>query len=294
MRTITDNLIKMSEDIQNLLNDLLMNYSSIYFWNKNRPGDSIVIMSTSGDYAYEKLTEQGRQVQAELLEKYHRFYELVNVLLKNQPKDTLAELSESKKILLDIIEQQNNTWYKNTKEAFDEAVQALKIQCNLLSRLYDPSEGEVIFVPDTNALINNPNLESWTFLEYPQFSVFLLPTVLSELDLLKINHRNDEVRNKSESLIRRIKEYRRRGKLTDGVTVIKGRIKIQSIAIEPDMKASLPWLVPDNRDDRILAGVIEVMRARPRSIVKAVSCDINFQNKAEFANIPFEEPPATD
>jgi len=293
MRTITDNLIEMSEDIHNLLNDLLMNYSSIYFWNKNRSGDSIVIISTSGDYAYEKLTEQGRQVQAELLENYHRFYELINVLLRNQPKDTLAELSKSNKILLNIIEQ-NDTWCKNTTEALDKAVQALKMQCKLLNRLYDPFEGEVIFVPDTNALIYNPNLELWTFLEYPQFSVFLLPTVLSELDLLKINHRNDEVRNKSESLIRRIKEYRRRGKLTTGVTVVKGRIKIQSIAIEPDMNASLPWLDPDNKDDRILAGVIEVMRARPRSIVKAVSRDINFQNKAEFANIPFEEPPAPD
>ncbi len=294
MRTITDNLIEMSEDIQNLLNDLLMNYSSIYLWNKNRPGDSIVLISTSGDYVYEKLTEQGRQVQAELLEKYHRFYELVNVLLRNQPKDTLVELSKVNKILLNTIEQNNNTWCKNTTEALDKAVQALKMQCKLLHRLYDPFEGEVIFVPDTNALIYNPNLESWIFLEYPQFSVFLLPTVLSELDLLKINHRNDEVRNKSESLIRRIKEYRRRGKLTTGVSVVKGRIKIQSIAIEPDMNASLPWLDPDNKDDRILAGVIEVMRARPRSIVKAVSRDINFQNKAEFANIPFEEPPAPD
>jgi len=72
------------------------------------------------------------------------------------------------------------------------------------------------------------------------------------------------------------------------------KIKIQSMATEPDMNTSLPWLDPDNKDDRILAGVIEVMRTRPRSIVKAVSRDINFQNKAEFANIPFEEPPATD
>ena len=292
MRTITDNLIEMSKDIQNLLNDLLMNYSSIY--NINKPGNSIVLISPSGDYAYEKLTEQGRQVQAQLLEKYLHFHEVINVLLRNQPKDTLAELSKANKILLNTIEQNNKTCCKKTTEALDKAVQALKMQCKLLNRLYDPFEGEVTFVPDTNALISNPNLESWTFLGCPQFSLFLLPTVLSELDLLKINHRNVEVRNKSESLIRRIKEYRRRGKLTTGVTVVKGRIKIQSMATEPDMNTSLPWLDPDNKDDRILAGVIEVMRARPRSIVKAVSRDINFQNKAEFANIPFEEPPATD
>ena len=292
MRTITDNLIEMSKDIQNLLNDLLMNYSSIY--NINKPGNSIVLISPSGDYAYEKLTEQGRQVQAQLLEKYLHFHEVINVLLRNQPKDTLAELSKANKILLNTIEQNNKTCCKKTTEALDKAVQALKMQCKLLNRLYDPFEGEVTFVPDTNALISNPNLESWTFLGCPQFSLFLLPTVLSELDLLKINHRNVEVRNKSKSLIRRIKEYRRRGKLTAGVTIVEDRIKIQSIAIEPDMKASLPWLDPNNKDDRILAGVIEVMRARPRSIVKAVSRDINFQNKAEFANIPFEEPPATD
>lgn len=124
MRTITDNLIEMSKDIQNLLNDLLMNYSSIYFWNKNRPGDSIVIMSASGDCAYRKLTEQGRQVQAQLLEKYRRFYEVINVLLRNQPEDTLAELSEVNKVLLNTIEQNNNTWCKNTTEALDKAVQA--------------------------------------------------------------------------------------------------------------------------------------------------------------------------
>ena len=57
------------------------------------------------------------------------------------------------------------------------------------------------------------------------------------------------------------------------------------------MDSSLPWLDSNNNDDRLLAGVIEVMRTRPRSPVLAVSRDINFQNKAEFSNIPFVEPP---
>jgi hypothetical protein len=38
--------------------------------------------------------------------------------------------------------------------------------------------------------------------------------------------------------------------------------------------------------------VIEVMRMKPRSAVLLVTRDINLQNKAEFANIPFVEPPA--
>jgi predicted ribonuclease YlaK len=160
-----------------------------------------------------------------------------------------------------------------------------------LDRLYDSSGGEAIYVPDTNALLHNPNLESWAFSETSKFTVILLTTVLSELDLLKVSHRNEEIRKKAETFIRILKEYRRRGKLTTGVTIVKDKIKIQAIALEPNMKVSLPWLDPGNNDDRILAGVIEVMCDRPRSLVMAVSRDINFQNKAEFANIPFVEPP---
>lgn len=123
------------------------------------------------------------------------------------------------------------------------------------------------------------------------FSIILLPTVLSELDSLKVNHRNENVRNKAETIIRKIKEYRRRGRLTESVTVGRDKIYIQVMAVEPDMNETLPWLDSDNNDDRILAGIIEVMRTRPRSLVTAVSRDINFQNKAEFAAVPYIEPP---
>jgi predicted ribonuclease YlaK len=57
------------------------------------------------------------------------------------------------------------------------------------------------------------------------------------------------------------------------------------------MEESLPWLDPKNKDDQLLATVIEVMRMRPRSRVWLITGDINLQNKAEFANVPFMEPP---
>ena len=96
---------------------------------------------------------------------------------------------------------------------------------------------------------------------------------------------------KSEKLIRKIKEYRRRGKLNNGVPIIRDKIKLQTVAVEPDMHNTFSWLISDNNDDRILAGIVEVMRLHPRTSVYAVSTDINFQNKAEFSNIPFVEPP---
>ena len=209
MQTVIDNLKEMAVEINNQLEDLLHNHSSIYLWNT--PNDSVFIISVYGDYEYNELDDDGRQIQANLLEKYRHFFSLVTVLFQEQPKDTIEELSQADKVLSHTIEQ-SQTHCKTTDEALGKANQALEIQLRLLNRLYDPSQGEATYVPDTNALLYNPKLEAWKFSETPKFSLVLLPTVLSELDSLKINHRNEEVRNKAEKLIRMIKEYRRRGK----------------------------------------------------------------------------------
>lgn len=287
MQTVNDNLKETANRIQKLFETLLLNHSEIYY----KASEVLVIAPFVGDYYYRDLDERGRQTQSQLLEEYRRYRDILKTLLIGQPRDTQDELNHADELLMWIIEQ-NSTRFKTTEEALEKAVEALSTQLNLLKRLYDASNGEATYIPDTNALIYNPDLESWKFKETQKFMLLLLPTVLSEIDSLKILHSNENVRRKSEKLIKKIKEYRRRGKLTTGVTLIRDTIRIQSVAIEPNLKKSLPWLDPANRDDRILAAVIEVMRSRPRSPVIVVSRDINFQNKAEFANIPFVEPPA--
>ena len=288
MRTVTDNLQGMADAIQSMLQDLLLNHSSLYRWNDH--SGHIVFISLHGDYAYRKLAEPGRQIQAELLKEYRRFHLICKALLKDQPKDVLEQLSDTDTVVLRTIEQQQ-TWCKTLQEALDRALEALQAQVNLLKSLYDTSAGDTIYVPDTNALLYNTALETWVFDGVPTFTLILIPTVLSELDFQKINHRNETVRQKAETLIRQIKEYRRRGKLTEGVSLVTGTSTVLAVATEPDMRNSLPWLDSNNKDDRFLAAVIEIMRLRPRSAVIAVSRDINFQNKAEFASVPFVEPP---
>jgi len=172
---------------------------------------------------------------------------------------------------------------------------AVKSAIALADRLFAPSDRPLV-VPDTNALLFNPDLEKWRFSWAAEFVIALVPSVLSELDSHKINHRVDAVRGKSEKLIRQIKEYRRRAahvnsKLTAGVPLVTGVSEILAIAIEPKMELSLPWLDVTSKDDRLLASVIEVMRIHPRSPVLLVTRDINLQNKAEFANVAFIEPP---
>jgi predicted ribonuclease YlaK len=121
--------------------------------------------------------------------------------------------------------------------------------------------------------------------------LLLTATVLGELDHLKVAHQNPEFRQKIESLIRRIKGYRGRGKLTVGEVLRKDVSTIRSMAVEPKVGNSLPWLDPTNNDDRLLAAFVEVMRQHPRTPVVLVTRDINLQNKAEYAGLPYVEPP---
>jgi PIN domain len=162
--------------------------------------------------------------------------------------------------------------------------EALTRQLALIGDLYDASRGNPGYVPDTNALLHNPNLDQWKFEGFKHFTIVLTPAVLSELDRLKVEHRNPDVRGKAEALIGRIKSWRTRGDLLAGVTLRRDVSELKSIAVEPRVEEALPWLDPANADDRLIAAVIEVMRQHPRAPVILVTRDMNAQNKAAYAS----------
>jgi predicted ribonuclease YlaK len=141
-------------------------------------------------------------------------------------------------------------------------------------------------------LLANPDIERWQFEGVDHFTIVLTPTALSELDRHKVNHKNECVRRKASKLILKIKEYRRRGPLHGGVSVVKGQVSLRSVAHEPNMSESLSWFDATNADDRFLATALEEIRANLGARVFIVTSDINMQNKAEAAGIPFYEVPA--
>lgn len=62
--------------------------------------------------------------------------------------------------LEELIDQSHLTWVKTHEEAFAKAERALDKQVELIGHLYDAAEGDPIYVPDTNALAWNPDLET--------------------------------------------------------------------------------------------------------------------------------------
>lgn len=287
-KTFEKNLSDVANSIKTKIEDFLLNYSKLKYSDPS--GDGIVVINASGYYYWQKLSLSGQRLQSQILQEYNKYADILRVLTNPQTKDRIKSFENNDKIIRKNIEQSRSTWCKTTKEAFEKTFQALDALHNLLATFHSNEKG-FLFVPDTNALLYNPQIELWSFDNVKEFTVILAPTILSELDVLKINHKNQSVRQTSERLIRRIKEYRRRGSLIDGVTVVKNKIRLQSIAIEPTFSESLPWLDPENNDDRFIATVFEIIKNNLRSAVILVTRDINMQNKAGFSCLPYNEPP---
>jgi len=243
-------------------------------------------------YKWNDLDSESRRLQHKILEKYGVYSSLIRTLLRSSSKQDIRLLDESDKNILRIANRNGYTSFNSTKDALYSLVESQKVQSGLLESLYQGTDSSVIYVPDTNALLFNPDLDLWRFPETPKFSLALTPTVLSELDSLKVTHRSEELRKKAEGIISRIKGYRTRGRLSDGVTLARDVSELFTLAMEPDFDNTLPWLESDNKDDRIIASFIEVMRSHPRSAVVLVTRDVNLQNKVEFARLLFCEPPA--
>jgi rRNA maturation endonuclease Nob1 len=253
---------------------------------------SVVFLSVKGYHYWNKLPPEGKQLQAKLLPKVDQFIELIRTLILNLPNGEQKKINGLLKTIRNSIEQEGQTWWKTVDEAVSKFHGAVDNLIIIFKNYYGESANNVITIPDTNALLHNPDIEHWQFEEIDKFTIILTPTILSELDKHKVNHRSENVRKTAGSVIRKIKEYRRRGSLHEGVAIVKNRVYLRSIAVEPNMSQSLSWFNADNSDDRFLATAIEVMRANLSCPVFIVTADINMQNKAEMAAIPFCEVPS--
>lgn len=287
--TMLDILLTRAERVSEDGARLLKDFSGMH--PANRPGDTVVFISPSGDHFWDDLPPGGKQVQAKLLPEVDRFSELIRAVTQNLPDAAQRGLADALEDMRRAIAQDGTTWWKTEGEALDGFRKSIDKVVTILGAYCGGSLTAVLSVPDTNALLGNPEVERWQFDGVGHFTVILVPAVLSELDRHKVNHRNQEVRDKAYTLIRKIKEYRRRGSLQTGVTVVRDRISLRAIASEPNMAKSLSWFDSENADDRFLATTLEIIRANLSSVAFIVTSDINMQNKAEMAGIPFREVP---
>lgn len=288
MSTFYNDLKEFADDIKRQFDIIINDYSDlVYSPEESHPG---VVMIPRGDYCWKELSEEGKQLQSKLNSDYDQFASIVRTLL-NKQLDHIRDFFEAYcEDIRPIIVQQSRTSEPSKTSFLKDVIRLIDEQISLLKTIYDSGSRNTIIVPDTNSLVYNPNLEDWEYSDIPKFELILTSTVLEELDKLKM-FRNDDVRRKAEGVITRLKGYRTRGRLIDGVPLRKGVSSLRTMALEPDFSATLPWLQSDNNDDRIIASFVEVIRSHLHSEIFLCTRDFNLQNKAEYARLPFIEPP---
>jgi len=218
------------------------------------PGDGFISMS--GNYSFEGLPTDAIPLQDRILKDFNIQFNIVEALIIDSAEQHKKEINGNKKMILRFILQDHRTWERNIDQAIETLKRSFNNIMHVLSQLYPNNDPRPIIIPDTNALYYNAEIEKWDFSDFKKFTIVLTPSVLKDLDKHKIEHKNDSIRIKAIKLISMIKEYRRRGKLTDGITIRKDLIDLRSIAIEPDFSKALMWLDEKNDDDRLIAEAV--------------------------------------
>lgn len=247
------------------------------------------------DYYWGETDAHQKSLQMQLKNTYSIWFEHFHLLFNNAPDEMQRQIEQTHKFVTDWIEKKSDWDIQPTipqnKSKFKEKIQAF---CEFIRMIDNPTERTLILVPDTNALIKAPDISQYSkVVGQDNYTIVFVPTVLKELDELKVRGRDSDFRDKVASVIRRIKGLRQQGSLLEGVIVNK-TVTAKMIAQEPNFNETLHWLDSTNNDDRIIASVLEIQRANPSATVVLVTSDINHQNKAEMANLPFLEPPEGD
>lgn len=286
---MTTAIEKLSIRFESVVDELaaLCNVLSI----RNNSGDGFYMLVPNhyfGDRdAGQKLQHLG------LVRRYTGISELLGVLTVGAPDDLAKDLVDGRNAF-ELWLQLGSNWSVSPDKAQNE--QGMRAAADglrgVIAALGAGPKDDLFLVPDTNALLACADPTKYRDVcAEPRFEFLLLPTVLGELDELKIAHRNPDVREKAQKVIARIKGWRMQGGLLEGVVVDK-TIKIRALHSEPDMRTTLPWLQADSADDRILASVLSIQAASPSARVILVTGDINLQNKADAALVEVAEAPS--
>lgn len=283
---------RLKQDFQTLETTVmeLLDISTIKEF-RNDPDSGVFFITPT--YYWGETDEHQKLLQMQLVKDYSAWIEHFRLLFGSASQEINHEIDEIHEFIISWIEKESSWAVPSSigeaKTLFREKVVVIYELLNLLDKTDKP---EIIVVPDTNSLIALPDMTQYASVAgQPKYTVVIVPAVLAELDNLKIVHREQDFRDKVNSVIKRIKGLRTQGSLLKGVTVNK-TVTVKMIATEPDFKETLTWLHSENADDQIIASVLEIQKENPSNIVIITTSDINLQNKAEMANLPFAETPS--
>lgn len=249
-----------------------------------------LVVATGKPYAWEPLPSHVRPLQRQLRDQWRALCAFNDSAILHESPAFAADARSVMEWIRAVIDQDEAIGLEKAA-VLQETVKKLNWWRTQLRERSLGSPGDILLIADTSALYALPQLDRWKFDGIQRFAIYLVPAVLRELDEHKHGHRRPEVVEKARQLVRQIREYRKRGPLTAGVTVRRDQVRLVGWAEDPKGATAPPQLDLTNADDRILASALDIGRAYRLSRVALVTDDGNLQNKCELAGVSYLWPP---
>lgn len=287
-------LKKEAEDIKNDIKSLL-SYSTINFDSSSRRYISGGIpIPGNGEFVWSVLPIEGKQLQSKLIDNYNKYVCKIKMFLRNLPNHSHYKFRNEIDFIEKTIFQENFPNTYSLENVLEKIENSFNIINNFLNEKYSYSTNTVLLVADANSMIYNPDFEFWYFDNFSEFTIVLTPTLISELDILKVDPKKpQEVKDKARKIHNKINDYdsRKGNDILKGVTLVKNKISLISEPLEPNFKYALSFLNPDSKDDRYIVSTLEIMFKHSSSEVYIVTSDFNLKQKCRIASVPVLLPP---
>jgi rRNA maturation endonuclease Nob1 len=249
----------------------------------------LVVMSPN-PYQWGRLSAEGQKRVGEARPVLDRWLEASAGVVNACAPERYEDLAEHEPLLRSVVERSTRGQGPPTRDlrkVHVEVREAVDAQLGVIEQLPQAQGSEeALFVPDTNALIYQPAMEQWNV--GGAATIVVLPQVIAELDSKK---QDPTIGSKADSLIRRFKEFDRRGDTLTGVK-LAGAVRFREVAHDASFAGAPSWLSEGNADDRILVGALELAQRELTSRVILVTRDRNMQNKARRLQLAYVDAEA--
>jgi hypothetical protein len=266
--------------------DSLIDVSSLTKTVENDPNSGVVFIPLH-PWRWLPLEAASRPVLGRAKRSLEVWLEAGNLTLATAGPEHLEQFNEASETLrryIDRSEKASGPPSGDIDSARARAHELLHEQLQILDALPAAHEaGQTLVVPDTNALLTDPAIEDWQ-LGTEACTVVIVPQVQSELDEKKVGG-NDQIKTRAASLIRRFREYGRRGDTFEGVPLAESRF-LREIPVQAGNESAPNWLDVTHRDDRILVSALSLAAQHLTARLVVVTRDRNMQNKARMLQLP--------
>jgi hypothetical protein len=276
--------------------DAILEASGIEYQGDFNRGGGVIFIAP--DWAWAPPTDDLRRLQMKIVPRFDRWFSRFQLLFSDARAELQSQIRELHGEIREWLARDGSTgsgWdVPNDVEAGRNLLRERFAKlAALLDVLAPVGVAQPTFaIPDTSAIIDAPELEGYLgALGVAELEIVLVPGLLAELDALKDQGKNQDIRQKARAAGQAIKELRNRGSLVEGVH-LKNGVRVVSRPLEPSFARLPAGLDPAVPDDRILGSALELQREHPAATVILVTGDINLQTKAELGGLPYIEPPS--